>query len=211
MTNASLWENATPEIVRSDLFIKRSAIAPGRNPSKRNVDDLTSVLRGLTDLHGSGSVVALANQVTTHEQTVSTSHGLVEELFDRRVNLKIATASYAMHLKDVTRDRLFSELDFLLSADGWDDEDHLPTIESFRRFLKWIVFTGDETWTSLGIADDGNLLTAWTRGTSRMTANFGKRIRWTQRFEADGEIQLVSGEFSLEHFARQAAIFLSGF
>lgn len=166
-------------------------------------------LLGLASSIDTDQVAALGNQTTRHSKTVPVAQGIDEKLFDSRVHLKVAVASYAMHLTAEDRSRLFGELDYLLEPEGWDGGDQLPSAGSFRQFLKWLVFTRDTSWSSLGIDDDGNVLVAWIRRGARMTANFGKRVRWTQRFEAESEVQLASGDFSLEHFARHSSFFLS--
>jgi hypothetical protein len=138
----------------------------------------------------------------------SVAHNDDERLFDARVNLKVATAQYAMHLPADVRSRMFKEFDYLLESDAWDMEDTLPAIDSYRQFLRWVVFTGDTSWTSFGVADDGSLLVAWIKPNKKMTASFGERIRWTQELRAEGETQISGGNFTAEHFARQAKLFL---
>ena len=131
-----------------------------------------------------------------------------ERLFDVRVELKKATATYAMHLADDVRAKIFAEFDYLLEHGAWDMEDVLPTVFSYRQFLKWLVYTSDRSWSSFGVGDDGSLLIAWKRSDSLMTASFGQRVRWTQEFYAEGERQLASGNYTLQHFAHQANVFL---
>lgn len=134
-----------------------------------------------------------------------------ETLFDARVRLKVATSRYAMHLSESARKRLFEEFDFLLDVDGWDVEDALPDEASYQRFLKWMIYTGDLTWSSLGVDNEGNLLAAWVRDYGQMTANFSEKVIWSQRITADGDLQQSAGVFTLEHFARQASAFLEGY
>jgi hypothetical protein len=201
--HSSTWLGATKVPLDARRIMLPTA-PPANRPVRRAVD----VQSELAIRELGGPVVALRNVVTHHQARVPSSTNLQEHLFDARVNLKVVTSQYAMHLSESARSRLFSELDYLLAEDGWDPDDTLPTVESFRVFLKWVIFSGDCTWSSLGIADDGNILAAWVRADDVMTANFGERVRWTQRFSANGSRQTVSGDFSLEHFARQASNFL---
>lgn len=159
----------------------------------------------------SAGVEANKDETKVIERNVRASATLPERIFDARVEIKVATSYYAMHLSNESRARLFSEFDYVLDEEAWDEEDKLPAIESYRRFLKWSIFTGDSTWSSLGIDDDGNILVAWVRGKTTLTANFGERIRWTHKIDAAGDIQLSSGNFTLEHFARQAKALLLDF
>lgn len=132
-----------------------------------------------------------------------------ERLFDASVDLKVAVGLYAMHLSRDERARLFGELDYLLDAETWDESDSLPSVTSFQQFLKWVVFTQDRSWTSMGIDIDGNILVAWVRPSATMTANFSGRVRWAQKFSADDDVQTAAGDFSLAHFAKHAEAFLA--
>lgn len=201
--HSSTWLGAT----RVPLDGRRIMV-PMAPPANKPVSKATDVQSDVAIREPGGPIVALRSAVTHHQARVPSSRTLEEHLFDTRVNLKVVTSQYAMHLSDAARSRLFSELDYLLAEDGWDPDDATPTIESFRVFLKWVIFSGDSTWSSLGIADDGNLLAAWVRADDVMTANFGDRVRWTQRFSANGSRQSAAGDFSLEHFARHASNFL---
>lgn len=161
------------------------------------------------DLETSAKVHALnVARKTSFRPTVTASASDEERLFDARVELKTATAQYAMHLASDVRARIFAEFDYLLEPEAWEMGDILPTATSYRQFLKWLVFTEDRSWSSFGVDDSGNLLVAWIKPHGRMTANFGTRIRWTQELSADGDKQFGSGNYTLEHFARQANAFL---
>ena len=152
----------------------------------------------------------LKDQVSHFRQNVPASSNLAETIFDTRVELKVATSRIAMHLSQEVRNRIFAEFDFLLDSESWDLDDKLPTSTSYNRFLKWLVYTSDSSWTSFGIDDEGNILVAWVRGaTQRMTANFAERVRWTKTVSEDGEMQISAGTYTLNHFAHQSDAFLS--
>lgn len=146
---------------------------------------------------------------STVKRSVYQADSLAQRLFDARVELKMATARYAMHLSQEARDRLFAEFDYLLEEETWDPSDRLPSAYSYQSFLKWLIYTSDCSWSSLGISDDGTIMAAWVRGQNRLTADFGDKIRWSQAVLAEGEIQTSAGRFSLEHFAKRAKEFLA--
>lgn len=146
-------------------------------------------------------------------RTITTTEGnpLEVTLFDARIAVKITTAQFAMYLDAAQRNKIFSEVDYLLDLEAWEeDEDSLPNIASYLAFLKWLVHTRDMSWTSLGLDNDGRLLAAWIPAEgAQMTANFGTNVRWSKKFNVDGEAQIVTGEYSLNHFCSTFGDFLS--
>src|SRR5688572_28873507 len=61
-----------------------------------------------------------------------------EQVFNRLVALKVLTSGLAMHLERIWRAGLFRSLDNLLDVEDWDFSDDLPTVESFRTFLRMV-------------------------------------------------------------------------
>ncbi|MER8745885.1 hypothetical protein NKH54_22785 [Mesorhizobium sp. M1004] len=151
---------------------------------------------------------ALSDEPDRFTANIPASANHAEKIFDTLIALKVETSKVAMHLSIAARNRIFAELDYILDVETWDEGDYLPDIESYKRFLKWIIFTGDTTWTSLGVDDGGRILVAWVREQQTMTANFDEVVRWTKRADMEGAIQISLGEFTLTHFARQSNAFL---
>ena len=114
-------------------------------------------------------------------------------------------SKYAMHIARAERDRLFSQLDDLLSNEDWDEEDELPRSESFLDFLKWTVFSGRYRFVSLGLSDEGFILCAIKSDLALITANFvgDGHVYWSARVCFEGEIELTAGKTSLRYFAKQ--------
>jgi hypothetical protein len=102
------------------------------------------------------------------------------QLYDALAAFKIRTAAIAMHLDRDWRSKLFAQLDSLLSAESWEEEDLPPTIASFRVFLRLITFIKPERRPGLGASHDGNLIATWTTGRNRLTIEClpHDKVRW---------------------------------
>jgi hypothetical protein len=129
-------------------------------------------------------------------QSVPRQAGFDEKIFDVLVSLKVATSQYAMHLSNSERARLFARLDELINVDDWHEEDTLPSVPSFLNFLKWIIFSKNFEWSSIGVASDGNILVAWTRSGLVLTANFFPQnsVTWTAAVESSTTTRKTSPE-----------------
>ena len=154
--------------------------------------------------------VGRAKQVV---QRVGAETGVEEKIFDRLVALKVMTSQYAMHLVREEQDRLFAELDYLLSMEGWSPEDELPSVESFRSFIRWAIYAKAFNWSSLGISNAGTILVAWESDKTLMTADFvgGDRVLWTASRQSDSDPQgeHAAGDSSLKAFARQTDFYFA--
>jgi hypothetical protein len=96
------------------------------------------------------------------------SDALSIALFDRLVSLKVTFAEIAMHVDRDWRSGIFSQLDKLLDVDNWDPDDTLPTDQSFRTFLRLILYVGPMKRPSLGASPGGNIIAGWLDGKSRL-------------------------------------------
>jgi hypothetical protein len=113
----------------------------------------------------------------------------VERAFDQLVALKIQSADFAMHLDAAWRAGLFSQLDQLLDADEWDFDDAMPSVESFRTFLRLIIHNKVANRPGLGATRDGKIIAAWTAGKDRLTVECmpDDTIRWVLVKYEDGQ------------------------
>jgi hypothetical protein len=128
---------------------------------------------------------------------------------DSLVSLKVSVSQYAMHLPKGERSRLFARLDEVINVEDWHEEDTLPTSNSFVSFLKWIIFSKNFSWSSIGVSNDGNLLVAWTTPNVTLTANFfpQDRVSWSAEVDSQSGIAHMVGIAPLQHFAKQAEFF----
>lgn len=141
-----------------------------------------------------------------------------QEPFDQRIEtavaaLKAVVSQYAMHIPEARRLAIFEQIDSIINADDWYEDDELPRIDSFKDLLAWSIYANLPQWDSLGVDDDGDVLVAWHTEELTLTANFdGNRlVRWTSRRQAKGDIAAhAAGDCSLSEFARQAKFYLQG-
>jgi hypothetical protein len=134
-----------------------------------------------------------------------------EKLFDSLVSLKVAVATYAMHLSADERSQLFAELDEKINPDGWHQDDTFPGVESFVQFLKWMIFAGHHKWTSIGVSSAGTITVAWRTPRVLLTADFVREndVRWTAQItNQTGEIGHTAGRCGLRLFSEQALFYL---
>jgi hypothetical protein len=133
-----------------------------------------------------------------------------ERLFDCLVSLKVAASQYAMHLSPQELHRIFDRLDSVINVEDWHEDDKLPHLDSFRNFLKWMIYSKDFSWSSIGVSNEGNILVAWSRPNLVLTANFStqNKLTWTAALETEHGLAHAVGTCSLQHFAKQAFFYL---
>lgn len=121
-----------------------------------------------------------------------------EQIFDRLVAFKVSTSQLAMHLHEAWRGGLFNQLDDLLDANDWDFEDRLPTVASFKTFLRMIIALGEIRRPSLGATSNGDIIAAWQHEKDRLTVEClpNDQIRWVVRRTLRGERVTVAGKNS---------------
>ena len=97
---------------------------------------------------------------------------LPERLFDVLASVKLLTAQVAMHLDAEWRNRIFEQLDDLLDAKDWHEDDDPLKASSFETFLRMIIFHNLTRRPGVGQSNRGNLIAAWTTGSDRLTIEF---------------------------------------
>jgi len=117
------------------------------------------------------------------------------EVFDRLIDLKVSTATIAMHLQDAWRTGLFRQLDDLLDEENWHPGDTLPTPDSFRTFLRLVIMLGRPPRPGLGCTDSGNILASWRRTEDRLTieCRLDDELRWVLSRRLLGETESAAG------------------
>jgi hypothetical protein len=175
---------------------------PHAQTSSAPIADGPSNSQVLMDAQKTGSLI----------QSVPQQAGFEERIFNALVALKVATAQYAMHLPPLERARLFSRLDEVINADDWHEEDALPLLSSFVNFLKWIIFSKNFAWSSIGVSDEGHVLVAWVIPGLSLTANFfpKNKVNWTASVDSEIGAAHTAGTGTLQHFTKQALFYLSG-
>ncbi len=124
---------------------------------------------------------------------------LPEKLFEALAQVKLLTAQVAMHLDTEWRSRMFRQLDDLLDAEDWHEDDDPIKASSFETFLRMIIFHKPSRRPGFGVSNRGYLITAWTSGSDRLTTEFlpNDTVRWVLSCEVDGEAERAAGETSV--------------
>ena len=127
--------------------------------------------------------------------TQTYSHPPITEAADRLTSLKAATAEAAVQLDSVWRSGLFRQLDELLDDETWDAADTLPTLASYRTFLRVIAALGHPSRPSLGCGDNGDIIASWVRDGDQLTieCHDGGQLKWALARVVSRETQVAAG------------------
>jgi len=112
-----------------------------------------------------------------------------EIAFERLVALKMTASNVAMHLDEAWRGGLFRQLDNMLDADEWDFSDEMPSVGSFKTFLRMIIHNKVRQRPGLGATIDGKIIASWTVGGDRLTVEClpDDTVRWVAVKYIDGK------------------------
>jgi hypothetical protein len=82
-----------------------------------------------------------------------------------------------------------------LDPEDWDFSDELPSVESFRTFLRLMISLGHVRRPSLGATADGDIIAAWVMGSNRLTIEClpADHVRWIVNTKLDGESISAAG------------------
>lgn len=129
----------------------------------------------------------------------SAGHSLEEQLFDSRAACKIRTAQIAMHLEPGRRERFFAQVDSLLDADEWDEDDQPISAASFATLLRLLLLIRPKRWPGLGASMDGHVIAAWTKGENRLTVEClpEDQLRWVLVRYRNGERKSAADDTAL--------------
>ena len=128
---------------------------------------------------------------------------LEEKLFDATSGVKVMTSQVAMYLDSQWRSKLFNQIDLLHDVDEWEQGDEPLQRESFATFLKAICDLKPKKRPGLGLTSSGQLIAAWTAGSSRLTIEFlgNNRVKWVISRMIDDEIEHYVGDTTVNRLA----------
>lgn len=137
----------------------------------------------------------------------SVAKPLEEQLFDTKAACKILTNQFAMHFGEAWQKRFFVQLDALMELEDWDRHDTPVTEASFTTLLRVLLLLKDKRRPGLGIANDGQIVAAWTKGANRLTLQClpADGIRWVVSIDAEGELETAAGHTSLSDLMSRLA------
>jgi len=133
----------------------------------------------------------------------SHAESLTEKLFDATVGVKVLTSQVAMYLDSQWRSKLFNQIDSLHHVDDWEHGDEPLQRESFATFLKAICELKPKKRPGLGLTHSGQLIAAWTAGTSRLTIEFSVsgRVKWIISRTVEDEVEHYVGDTTVSRLA----------
>ena len=131
------------------------------------------------------------------------ARSLEEKLFEATADVKVMTSQVAMYLDSQWRSKLFNQIDFLHDVDEWEQGDEPLQKESFATFLKAICELKPKKRPGLGLTSLGQLIAAWTAGSSRLTIEFlgNSRVKWVISRMIDDEIEHYVGDTTVNRLA----------
>jgi hypothetical protein len=124
---------------------------------------------------------------------------LEEQLYDAKAFCKIETSKVAMYFPDAWRTGFFSQLDNLMDADNWEEDEKPVTKESFSTLLRMLTLIKPDRRPGLGTTSSGNIIAAWTNEKDRLTIEClsKDRVRWVLSHIIDDIRESAAGEVQL--------------
>ncbi len=104
-----------------------------------------------------------------------------------------------MHLEPGRRERFFAQVDSLLDADEWDEDDQPISAASFATLLRLLLLIRPKRWPGLGASMDGHVIAAWTKGENRLTVEClpEDQLRWVLVRYRNGERKSAADDTAL--------------
>lgn len=133
-----------------------------------------------------------------------------ERLYDALALCKIKTSSVAMYLHNEWRTSFFLQLDSLMDADNWDDDDSPVNIASFSTLLRMLTFIKPTRRPGLGSTSSGNIIAMWTTESSdHLTIEClpNDRVRWVLSQCIDGNRESIAGDTPLTRLPASLSIY----
>lgn len=121
----------------------------------------------------------------------------------RRFELKTHIATVAMHLTSRWRQALFQQVDLLLDIgdDEWEGDHELPTLSSWKTFVRLVIHYRFRSPPALGIFE-GNILATWTYDDIRVSIEClaQDEVHWVASRDIKGrdEREATAGETTLK-------------
>jgi hypothetical protein len=105
-------------------------------------------------------------------------------------------AKFGQYIEFSWRKNIINRLNELLDPNDWDNGVPLPSIESFRTFLRLAVYVNPSRRPGLAIAPNGNFVAIWVNNEDRMfiETRAKDRMKWVLSKRAEGSSEIASGE-----------------
>ena len=140
-------------------------------------------------------VIRWRSDQPAHTRVITQPINPDERIFDQLVALKLTSADFTRHLDETWRAGLFSRLDHLLDANEWDFSDEMPSVASFKTFLRAVVHNKVKRPPSLGCTRDGRIIASWRCGEDRLVLECmpGDQVRWVATRHIEGDRVSAAG------------------
>ena len=108
------------------------------------------------------------------------SSKLPDPLAARLHDFQTLMSKVSMHFGPKFSVELNRQLISLLDSEQWEEDDVLPSVQSFKTFYRALVFLEVEKRPGLGVGIDGSMVAAWTIGANRLTLECkkGDAVHW---------------------------------
>lgn len=135
-----------------------------------------------------------------HQQYQPQATGTLEERLSHAKDLcKRKIAGVAMHLSEDFRRGFFIQIDSLMDAENWEEDDKPITEASFTTLLRMLVHIKPDLRPGLGSTSQGNIIATWTKDKDRLTIEClpEDKVRWVLSRQFNGTRESAAGEILL--------------
>ncbi|MBR0647126.1 hypothetical protein [Plastoroseomonas hellenica] len=156
-----------------------------RTPAEQATSLFGELKRGRTPSRSDGQVSKSYTRGANNQEAV----------FVRNVDLKVAYATFAMHLSKEIKSKYFERLDQILDVEEWEIEDALPKLSSFQDFARTLIFYQFKWLPELTVSSSGVVAACWYTKNDRITVEFtgNRSCRWALSFRENEELELATG------------------
>lgn len=93
---------------------------------------------------------------------------------------KALLAEYANLIRPAIRQGILAQTDVAFSTEDWDEDDKLPSLDSYRCMLKGLIELAPTSRPNLTISNSGNIVAGWFSDRGRSIFEFlpNERIEW---------------------------------
>ena len=163
-------------------------------------DDAQDILDFKRNLFGSTTVFSLTDHV---------SNDNVDHLRVTHTAIIALLSSYYSALKQSVFEGIKKQTAVVLNHDEFEDEDELPSIDSYRTFLRSVAQLKPARRPNLGINGKGNFLAVWRSENFQAVFEFMPfdRMKWTLTLVQAGDRNIISGSTEVKKIREIISMF----
>lgn len=113
---------------------------------------------------------------------------------------KVLLSEYSMHLAPGLRSGLLAQTNVVFDTDDWEDDDALPSLDSYRCMLKGLIEISPKERPFLSVSEQGNLISAWYCDQARTMFEFRPqgKIYWVIAIHNGNDVDRSTGIEAIE-------------